>query len=247
MAFFFVYKLTTTTKHKIDKSVDTTDGSCVAITRPMEITPPFLQIQIGSRNKIDVSDDTYLTPTFLGGALPITPPTMESITKSFGTFIQTSDRYIQLKKEGQRAVPSELINKYNVLYIQYLYYQLYIYNNITTLLTRIDYEIYNFLTKDLVTKYYNILKDIHDKYIINNSINVFSSSLNATQIKYGYTFFFKHGIIIKILFYFFESIKNKWDKETWDISYVIDLYQDGLDINIQKYITLFNIYYNIFI
>jgi hypothetical protein len=233
------YKLNPIEKHKILTSVGTTTNRlCTAVPPPTPITSPFTEIKIGS-NKLNISNTDYLTSTFLTGGAAA-----RFDSRLFETFIQNSNQYIQLKKEGQITVPSELINKYNVLYVQYLYYQLYIYNNITALLKKKDYYIYNFLTKDLVNKYYLILNNIHNKYIINSSIYVFAP-LSSINQKYGYTFFFKHGIIIKILFYFFESIKNKWDEENWDTNYVIDLYQDRLDINIQKYFTIFNIYYDI--
>ena len=120
------------------------------------------------------------------------------------------------------------INEFNILYIQYNYYQLFIIKKIKYLINLPKHNIFLNISVGTIKKYYNKIEPLFE--IISNKTEIFSNDKNKI-------YYFKHYYIITILYYFFKYINEK----------VIDI-NDSFIINYEEscnmYIILFNLYYD---
>jgi len=120
------------------------------------------------------------------------------------------------------------INEFNILYIQYNYYQLFIIKKIQQLITLPNHKIFSNISVGTIKEYYNKIEPLFE--IISNKTDIFTNATNKI-------YYFKHYYIITILYYFLKYVNDK----VYDIydSFIIN-YGDSCIM----YIMLFNLYYD---
>ena len=157
-------------------------------------------------------------------------------------YLDTSTEYINLLRDKDYIIKElkENINKNNLNYIHYYYFQLFILKKINNL----PKEIYQFVSKSTLLTYCEILNRLNQ--IISDPEKILNNSTNANL-------YFKYFIIIKILFVFFNSIKNKWTSHSSiPDNFKISVFHYEITSNsnigikeISKYFLLFNLVYPI--
>jgi len=165
-------------------------------------------------------------------------------------FIDISKKYENIIKKRKNVIKdfSETINEYNVLFIQYFNFKFFLLKNIEKYF-QTKRKIYHYLSYESIQKYLRILKHL-DK-IISDPDKIFNTligSINNIHSK----MYFKHFLIIKILYNLFDDINKKWDKEKWDKTFMIDLFSYKIlefenipKVNLCMYLLIFNFYYEI--
>ena len=175
----------------------------------------FKQIDLSNKT-INIKNKTYNLDNNLFGGSNNLLNINESVT------------YVNLLKDKELLIKDfkESIDKHNVVYIHYYYYQLFILKNINQNSDK-PREIYQFIQKSTFLFYWNTL------YRLNESIKDPEKNPNI---------YFKYYIIIKVLFTLFDSIKNKWNNKP--DTYKINIFKtDNKDI--AKWFVIFNLFYPI--
>lgn len=167
--------------------------------------------------------------------------------ENLNDYFNLAIKYTELLKK--RKIIKELtqvIEEYNLIYIQYYYYQFFILKNINKFnISRSDkgeHIIYQSLTIKSILTYWKILYNLNE--IISKPEDIFSD-INSRRQSVHSIFFFRYYYIIKNLLVFFSSIKELYEKGTYDETYGINLFKYSNTIEISKYILLFNFCYNI--
>jgi hypothetical protein len=175
----------------------------------------FKQIDLSNKT-INIKNKTYNLDNNLFGGSNNLLNINESVT------------YVNLLKDKELLIKDfkESIDKHNVVYIHYYYYQLFILKNINQNSDK-PREIYQFIKKSNFLFYWNTL------YRLNESIKDPEKNPNI---------YFKYYIIIKVLFTLFDTIKNKWNNKP--DTYKINIFKtDNKDI--AKWFVIFNLFYPI--
>ena len=153
-------------------------------------------------------------------------------------FFNVAMKYNELLKKRKIIIElKQVIEEYNLIYIQYYYYQLFIIKNINRF--KGENKIYQILNKKSLLTYLNILNKLND--IILKPEDIFSD-INSRQRNVHSIFFFRYYHVIKILFVFFNTIKEVWEKNNYDETYKINFYDSK---EMAKYIIIFNFSYKI--
>jgi hypothetical protein len=150
-------------------------------------------------------------------------------------YLNSSTEYFNLLSEKDHLLKElkENIDKNNIDYIHYYYFQLFILKKMNKVS-----EVYQFITKPTLLEYCIKLDKLNEiishpeKYILKSN---FYANL-----------YFKYFIIIKIVWVFLNAIKNKWTNNN---NYKISVFNYNTDKNnnkeIAKYFLLFNLLYPI--
>jgi hypothetical protein len=145
-------------------------------------------------------------------------------------YINSSTEYFNLLSEKDHLL-KELkisIDKNNIDYIHYYYFQLFILKRMNKVT-----EIYQFITKPTLLQYCEKLDKLNE-IISNPEKYILKSNVYANL-------YFKYFIIIKIVWIFLNAIKNKWvSPENYKISVF-----NNTNNEIAKYFLLFNLFYPI--
>lgn len=158
--------------------------------------------------------------------------------KNLNDFFDIAMKYNELLKKRKIIIElKQVVEEYNLIYIQYYYYQLFIIKNINRF--KGENQIYQILNKQSLLTYWNILNKLND--IISKPEDIFSD-INSRQRNVHSIFFFRYYHVIKILFVFFNNMKEIWEKNNYDETYKINLYDSK---EIAKYIIIFNFSYKI--
>jgi len=164
-------------------------------------------------------------------------------------FIQISKQYETIIRKRKNVINefTEIINEYNILFIQHFNFKFFLLKNIEKFF-QTKRKIYHYLSYESVQKYLRILT--HLNKIISEPDKIFNeiiASINNIHSK----MYFKHFLIIKILFNLFDEINKKWDKEKWNKTFMIDLFSYEIEkfenipqVNLCRYILMFNFYYS---
>jgi len=153
-------------------------------------------------------------------------------------YFNVAMKYNELLKKRKIIIElKQVIEEYNLIYIQYYYYQLFIIKNINRF--KGENKIYQILNKNSLLTYTNILNKLND--IILKPEDIFSD-INSRQRNVHSIFFFRYYHVIKILFVFFNTIKEVWEKNNYNETYKINLYDSK---ELAKYIIIFNFSYKI--
>jgi hypothetical protein len=143
-------------------------------------------------------------------------------------YINSTTEYLNLLKDKDQLLKElkESIDKNNLDYIHYYYFQLFILKKINKVT-----EIYQFITKPTLLQYCEKLDKLNE-IISNPEKYILKSNVYANL-------YFKYFIIIKIVCVFFNAIKNKW---TFPENYKISVF-NNTNNEIAKYFLLFNLFY----
>jgi len=143
-------------------------------------------------------------------------------------YINSTTEYLNLLKDKDQLLKElkESIDKNNLDYIHYYYFQLFILKKINKVT-----EIYQFITKPTLLQYCEKLDKLNE-IISNPEKYILKSNVYANL-------YFKYFIIIKIVCVFLNAIKNKW---TFPENYKISVF-NNTNNEIAKYFLLFNLFY----
>ena len=150
-------------------------------------------------------------------------------------YINSSTEYFNLLSEKDHLLKElkENIDKNNIDYIHYYYFQLFILKKMNKVT-----EVYQFITKPTLLEYCDKL-DRLNKIISNPEKYILKSNFYANL-------YFKYFIIIKIVCVFLNAIKNKWtNNNNYKISVFNYNTQKNNNKEIAKYFLLFNLFYPI--
>ena len=145
-------------------------------------------------------------------------------------YISSSTEYFNLLSEKDHLL-KELkvsIDKNNIDYIHYYYFQLFILKTMNKVT-----EVYQFITKPTLLQYCEKLDKLNE-IISNPEKYILKSNVYANL-------YFKYFIIIKIVWVFLNAIKNKW---VYPENYKISVF-NNTNKEIAKYFLLFNLFYPI--
>jgi len=206
-------------------------------------------IMVNNRKYPLDSDPIYTQPEFIETLYNQTAGNMDK-------YFYIAMKYNEiLKRKGIIYKLKKAIEEYNVLYIQYYYYQFYMLNNVNKFYSGLPNNggklpIYQNLNYKTVESFWKILYRLNE--VISEPISIFSD-INSRERTVHSIFYFRYFIIIKILFEFFNSIKELWDKKNIDKNYKVNLFKYDLSKNNQQMkdltrcIVIFNLSYNIFL
>ena len=164
-------------------------------------------------------------------------------------FIQISKQYENIIRKRKKVISEfiETMNEYNILFIQYFNFKFFILKNIEKFF-QTKRKIYHYLSYESIQKYLRILT--HLNKVISEPDKIFNeiiASINNIHSK----MYFKHYLIIKILYNLFDEINKKWDTEKWNKTFMIDLFSYEIaefenipQVNLCMYLLIFNFYYN---
>ena len=147
-----------------------------------------------------------------------------------GNILESFQDYTKIEKDYQSSPLindlKKVIREYNLLYVQFYYYQVFLIKFIQNVYYSKEYKITKFLTKELLEKYYSIITKMNtiisdpDKYI-NQETN--ESIKNINKVLY-----LKHYIIIKIIYYLLKYITEKWTVKKWEDTNKIQLFKEKI-------------------
>lgn len=145
-------------------------------------------------------------------------------------YINRSTEYFNLLSEKDHLLKELKVNidKNNLDYIHYYYFQLFILKTMNKIT-----EIYQFITKPTLLQYCEKLHKLNE-IISNPEKYILKSNVYANL-------YFKYFIIIKIVWVFLNAIKNKWTSSENDKISVFN----NTNNEIAKYFLLFNLFYPI--
>jgi len=163
-------------------------------------------------------------------------------------FLEISKEYENIIKKRKFVIKdfTDTISEYNTLFIQYFNFKFFLLKNIQKFFTKTRH-IYQYLSFESVQKYLRTLEHLN-KVISERDKMVYSSvSVNNVHTK----MYFKHFLVIKILYHLFDEINKKWEQEKWDKTFMIDLFSAEIDkfenkpqVNLSIYLLIFNFYFN---
>jgi hypothetical protein len=159
----------------------------------------------------DYNDDGNIQ---LGGDLEELP---------YKSFLSSKLKSLRETYEKINKKKTQVANEFNILYIQFTYYQLFIINKAKQILNQ-EREAYIYLTYDDFTRYLKKLE--YCNYFLKNP-DLSNETINI--------WYFKHYYVIKILFEIFNVIKDIIKEDNY-----IDLFID----NFKELSILFNMYYD---
>lgn len=163
----------------------------------------------------------------------------EQTAGSMDKYLDIAIKYNEIiRKRDMINKLKKTVEEYNIIYIQYYYYQFYLLTNINNfytgnLETKGKLPIYKNLSYKSVETYWKILSELNK--IIDEPNKIFSN-INSRERTVQSVFYFRYFIIIKILFQFFNTIKEIWDKKELDKTYKAKLFSDKYDrqLNLEK-------------
>ena len=155
---------------------------------------------------------------------------IEKIKDNIEKTSKQSDK-IQIYKKIKREL-IEIINKFNVLYIQYKYYELFL-TSCLAYINENDHQITTYLSLREIYSYYQI---VTKKFLIitNPKEYIFNESIEEPMRNQRKKMFFKHYFQIFIIYYFFTFLVEKIINELTNTAISIDT------ININDYTDLFD-------
>lgn len=180
---------------------------------------------------IDFNEDKFITNLVSQDQeLPI-----QLVGGSLKDFIILSKKYelIIIKRKIIIDDFIETINEYNVLFIQYFNYKFFLMKNMQKFYNN-KRTIYQYLSYTSFKKYLKIIT--HLNKIISNPKKIFQTKIPIIVNNVHTLMYFKHFLIIKILFNLFNEIDEKFI----DKSSIIDIFASS---NI--YFLIFNLYFKI--
>ena len=156
-------------------------------------------------------------------------------------FIILSKKYEIILSKRKTVIEDfkETINHYNVMFIQYFNYKFFLMKNMQKFYMN-KRPIYQYLSYNSFQKYLKVLT--HLNKIIENPKEIFQRTIPLIMNNTHTNMYFKHFLIIKILYTLFDEI-NKTDllqKDTY-----IDIFPDIDDNKLGIYFLIFNLYYKI--
>jgi len=183
---------------------------------------------------LDFNEDTFIQdfltdqqkiPILIGGSLE--------------KFIELSKKYESILAKRKIIIDDfkEKIGEYNVLFIQYFNYKFFLMKNMQKFYMN-KRPIYQYITYNSFQKYLKVLN--HLNKIIDNPKKIFETTIPLIVNNTHTIMYFKHFLIIKILYIFFNEI-NKTDVLKQDSS--IDIFES--DDKLGVYFIIFNLYYKV--
>jgi len=160
-------------------------------------------------------------------------------------FIGVSKKYEDIINKRKRVIGqfTETINEYNLLFIQYFNFKFFLLKNIEKFF-QTKRKIYHYLSYASIQKYLRILT--HLNKVISDPDKIFNEMIALINNIHS-KMYFKHFLIIKILFNLFDGINKKWETEKWDKTFMIDLFNYEIEqlsqVNLCMYLLIFNFYY----
>ena len=187
-------------------------------------------------DSLDFDDDNFIQnlitaeqkiPILIGGKLE--------------NFISLSKRYEFILNKRKTVIEDfkETINHYNVMFIQYFNYKYFLMKNIQKFYMK-KRPIYQYLSYYSFQKYLKVL--IHLNKIIENPEKIFERTIPLIINNTHTNMYFKHFLVIKVLFTLFNEINNTslFKPDTY-----IDIFPDMENNQLGIYFLIFNLYYKI--
>jgi hypothetical protein len=210
------------------------------------------------------SDPMYTQPEFvetiynqLGGTIynQLGGTIYNQLGGTMNKYFHVAMKYNEILKRRTVIIKiKRTIEEYNILYIQFYYYQFFLLHNVNkfytnSVETKGKLPIYKSLTYNTVEQFWKILYRLNE--VINDPTTLFTN-INSRERTVHSIFYFRYYIIIKILFEFFRTIKETWDKNK-DRKYKVNLFkydisEENQEIkDLTKCIVIFNVSYPIFV
>ena len=189
-----------------------------------------------------VDNDEYFSEVFIDKIYMVGGGLMDE-------YLNKTSEYSKLLKDRNIVNEfKETVNEYNIVYLQSYYYKLFILKNINKFSGSQEHTIYQFINKDNLIKYQQILFQI-DKYISDPENEIFNN-INSRAATVNSIFYFRYFIIVKNLLSFFNNILIRWNIEKIPDSYKIDIFNEENPSTLPKkevvkYFLLFNLIYKI--
>jgi predicted DNA-binding protein YlxM (UPF0122 family) len=163
-------------------------------------------------------------------------------------YVEISIEYAKLlRKRNLLFKFRETIDKYNILYIQTYYYQLFALKNINKFAEKSKQPIYQIIKKPTFLNFLTILNQLNT--VINNPKEIFND-INSRRGTIHSIFYFRYFIVIKKLTLFFTGIKNLWDEKQYPDTFSINVFSNEIKPDSSKEIKdvainflLFNLIY----
>jgi hypothetical protein len=141
-------------------------------------------------------------------------------------YVEISIEYAKLlRKRNLLFKFRETIDKYNVIYIQTYYYQLFVLKNINKFAEKSKQPIYQIIKKTTFLNFLTILSRLNT--VMNNPKEIFND-INSRRGTIHSIFYFKYFIIIKKLTLFLTGIKNLWDEKQYPDTFSINVFSNEI-------------------
>lgn len=141
-------------------------------------------------------------------------------------YVEISIEYAKLLRRRNLLFKfRETIDKYNVLYIQTYYYQLFVLKNINKFAEKSKQPIYQIINKPTFLNFLTILNQLNT--VINNPKEIFND-INSRRGTIHSIFYFRYFIVIKKLTLFFTGIKNLWDEKQYPDTFSINVFSNEI-------------------